>query len=74
VNRVIRDFVSSFVSRRIQSHVFSAVVSDPAKSIALPLHPDAVCEFPTSTYRGAAPLKQGLGQLASIRRTSRPSG
>jgi hypothetical protein len=21
---------------------------------ALPLHPDAVCEFPTNTYRGAA--------------------
>jgi len=21
---------------------------------ALPLHPDAICEFPTSTYRGVA--------------------
>jgi hypothetical protein len=33
---------------------------------ALPLHPDAVCEFPTNTYRGAASFRQGLDQFASI--------
>jgi SnoaL-like domain len=33
---------------------------------ALPLHPDAVCEFPTNTYRGAASFKQGLDQFARI--------
>jgi ketosteroid isomerase-like protein len=33
---------------------------------ALPLHPDAVCEFPTNTYRGAASFRQGLAQFASI--------
>jgi hypothetical protein len=33
---------------------------------ALPLHPDAVCEFPTNTYRGAASFRQGLDQFAQI--------
>jgi ketosteroid isomerase-like protein len=33
---------------------------------AVPLHPDAVCEFPTNTYRGAAAFRQGLAQFASI--------
>jgi ketosteroid isomerase-like protein len=33
---------------------------------AVPLHPDAVCEFPTNTYRGAASFRQGLAQFASI--------
>lgn len=33
---------------------------------ALPLHPDAVCEFPTNTYRGAASFRQGLDQFARI--------
>jgi ketosteroid isomerase-like protein len=33
---------------------------------ALPLHPDAVCEFPTNTYRGAASFRQGLEQFALI--------
>lgn len=33
---------------------------------ALPLHPDAVCEFPTNTYRGAASFQQGLDQFARI--------
>jgi hypothetical protein len=35
-------------------------------AFALPLHPDAICEFPTNTYRGAASFKQGLDQFASI--------
>jgi hypothetical protein len=33
---------------------------------ALPLHADAICEFPTNTYRGAASFKQGLDQFARI--------
>lgn len=33
---------------------------------ALPLHPDAVCEFPTNSYRGAASFRQGLDQFARI--------
>jgi hypothetical protein len=33
---------------------------------ALPLHPDAVCEFPTNTYRGAAAFRQGLSDFARI--------
>jgi hypothetical protein len=33
---------------------------------ALPLYPDAVCEFPTNTYRGVASFKQGLDQFARI--------
>ncbi len=33
---------------------------------ALPLHPDAVCEFPTNTYRGAAAFRKGLDEFARI--------
>jgi hypothetical protein len=33
---------------------------------ALPLHPNAVCEFPTNTYHGAASFKKGLDQFARI--------
>ena len=33
---------------------------------ALPLHPNAICEFPTSTYRGAASFRQALDQFARI--------
>jgi ketosteroid isomerase-like protein len=33
---------------------------------ALPLHPDAICEFPTSTYRGAASFREGLEQFARV--------
>ena len=32
----------------------------------LPLHPDAVCEFPTNTYRGAASFRKGLDDFARI--------
>jgi len=35
---------------------------------AIPLHPDAVCEFPTNTYRGAAAFKEGLDNFARITR------
>jgi hypothetical protein len=31
---------------------------------ALPVHPDAVCEFPTNTCRGAASFQEGLDQFA----------
>jgi ketosteroid isomerase-like protein len=34
---------------------------------ALPLHPDAVCEFPTNTYRGAASFRKGLDDFARMR-------
>jgi hypothetical protein len=30
---------------------------------ALPLHPDAVCEFPTNTYRGVASFRQASTSL-----------
>ena len=33
---------------------------------ALPLHPDAICEFPTNTYRGAASFRKGLDDFARI--------
>ena len=33
---------------------------------ALPLHADAVCEFPTNTYRGAASFREGLNQFAKL--------
>jgi SnoaL-like domain len=33
---------------------------------ALPLHPGAICEFPTSTYRGLESFRQGLDQFARI--------
>jgi ketosteroid isomerase-like protein len=33
---------------------------------ALPLHPDAVCEFPTTTYRGAESFRKGLADFARI--------
>jgi ketosteroid isomerase-like protein len=33
---------------------------------ALPLNRDAVCEFPTNTYHGAAAFQQGLDQFARI--------
>jgi hypothetical protein len=33
---------------------------------ALPLHPNAICEFPTNTYRGAASFRQALDQFARI--------
>ena len=33
---------------------------------AVPLHPDAVCEFPTNTYRGGAAFREGLAQFTSI--------
>jgi len=33
---------------------------------ALPLHPDAVCEFPTSTYRGGASFQKGLDDFARV--------
>jgi len=33
---------------------------------ALPLHPDAVCEFPTNTYRGAESFRKGLADFARI--------
>jgi len=33
---------------------------------ALPLHPDAICEFPINTYRGAASFREGLADFARI--------
>ena len=33
---------------------------------ALPLHPNAICEFPTNTYRDAASFRQALDQFARI--------
>jgi hypothetical protein len=35
----------------------------------LPLHPDAICEFPTNTYRGAASFRKGLDDFARIMKT-----
>jgi hypothetical protein len=36
------------------------------RASALPLHPDAVCEFPTSTYRGAASFQKGLDDFSRV--------
>jgi hypothetical protein len=33
---------------------------------ALPLHPDAICEFPTNTYRDVVSFRQGLDRFARI--------
>jgi len=33
---------------------------------SLPLHADAVCEFPTNKYRGADSFRQGLERFARI--------
>ena len=33
---------------------------------SLPLDPNAVCEFPTNTYRGAASFQKGLDNFARI--------
>jgi ketosteroid isomerase-like protein len=33
---------------------------------SLPLHPDAVCEFPTNTYRGAASFSKGMEAFGRI--------
>jgi hypothetical protein len=30
------------------------------------LHPDAICEFPANTYRGAASFRKGLDDFAGI--------
>jgi ketosteroid isomerase-like protein len=36
---------------------------------ALPMHPDAICEFPTNTYQGAASFRKGLAEFARIVKT-----
>jgi hypothetical protein len=33
---------------------------------SLPLDPNAVCEFPTNTYRGSASFKEGLANFARL--------
>jgi ketosteroid isomerase-like protein len=35
-------------------------------ALALPLHKDAVCVFPTGTFRGEAEFRQGLEKFASV--------
>ena len=55
----MRDQVIQVVEKYID-----AVRRNDASS--LPLHRDAVCEFPTNTYRGAAAFQQGLDQFARI--------
>jgi hypothetical protein len=47
----------------VETYIDAVRRNDPS---ALPLHPDAVCVFPTNTYRGAASFRQGLAQFASI--------
>jgi hypothetical protein len=47
----------------IEKHIDAVRHNDAS---GLPLHPDAVCEFPTNTYRGAASFRQGLNQFARI--------
>ena len=51
------------VVRVVEQYIDAVRRNDAA---ALPLHPDAVCEFPTNTYRGAAAFQQGLEQFARI--------
>jgi hypothetical protein len=47
----------------VERYIDAVRRNDPS---ALPLHPDAVCEFPTNTYRGAASFQHGLEQFAQI--------
>lgn len=49
---------------RVVERYIDAVRRNDAST--LPLHPDAVCEFPTSTYRGAASFRRGLEQFSLI--------
>jgi uncharacterized RmlC-like cupin family protein/ketosteroid isomerase-like protein len=51
------------VTRIVEQYIEAVRRNDTS---ALPLHPDAVCEFPTSTYRGAAALAQGLDAFARM--------
>ena len=51
------------VVRVVEAYIDAVRRNDVA---ALPLHPDAVCEFPTSTYRGADSFKEGLEAFARM--------
>lgn len=55
----MRDQVISIVERYID-----AVRRNDAA--ALPLHPDAICEFPLNTYRGAAAFRKGLDDFSRV--------
>jgi len=47
----------------VEQYIDAVRRNDPS---ALPLHPDAICEFPTSTYCGAASFREGLDKFARI--------
>jgi ketosteroid isomerase-like protein len=58
-----RDVLREQVIQIVEQYIDAVRRNDAA---ALPLHPDAVCEFPTNTYRGAASFREGLDQFARI--------
>jgi ketosteroid isomerase-like protein len=63
-SKVIRSLaMCEQVIQVVERYIDAVRRNDPS---ALPLHPDAVCEFPTNTYRGAASYQQGLEQFARI--------
>jgi hypothetical protein len=51
------------VIRVVEKYIDAVRRSDTS---ALPLHPDAICEFPTNTYRGAESFKQSLESFTRI--------
>jgi ketosteroid isomerase-like protein len=51
------------VIRVVEQYIDAVRRNDAA---ALPLHPDAVCVFPTNTYRGRESFREGLEQFARI--------
>jgi predicted ester cyclase len=60
---IATDGVREQVNQVVEKYINAVRRNDAS---ALPLHPDAVCEFPTNTYRGAAAFHQGLNEFARI--------
>jgi ketosteroid isomerase-like protein len=62
-NEMRTDSVRAQVIQVVEQYINAVRRNDAS---ALPLHPDAVCEFPTNTYRGATAFQQGLNEFARI--------
>src|SRR4051812_13280752 len=62
-NQMGTDSVRAQVIQVVEQYIDAVRRNDAS---ALPLHPDAVCEFPTNTYRGAASFRKGLDDFARI--------
>jgi hypothetical protein len=57
------DIVREQVKQVVEQYIDAVRHNDAS---ALPLHPDVVCEFPTSTYRGAASFQKGLDDFSRV--------